>query len=208
MAFGYSLMKGRAGAAGYIREIGNHREVSARNVSPGAVCQLYRRKDGEWLVCGTETADSAGNVQWTAPKEGGVFIAQGRQVLLWEGGDEAFLMANAWLKNQGQKSGQQEKMKGPSEEQHALRTTPAETAESKTESGMECIKQTQVYAQSKQIEAQQAQIPKKQTEVWNEPAECHTPAADKNQTKESPPERAYTLRPAGKGEPVDTLPER
>ena len=55
---------------------------------------------------------------------------------------------------------------------------------------------------------QQAQIPKKQTEVWNEPAECHTPAADKNQTKESPPERAYTLRPAGKGEPVDTLPER
>lgn len=208
MAFGYSLMKGRAGAAGYIRENGDHREVSARGIPPGTVCKLYRRRDGECLLWGPETSDSSGTAQWTIPKDGSVFIAGADQVLLWEGGDEAFLLANAWLKNQGEKKGRSEKTKKPPEERQAVDTTHLETAENETESGAEHIKQTEVRAASKQNKPQCTQPQDKQTEVCSFSSEYQKPDEAQKQKKESPPERAYTLRPAGKGEPVDTLPER
>ena len=59
MAFGYALLKGRGGAAGYARESGGQREVSARNLRPGTACSLYTIQDGEYKLCGTETADGA-----------------------------------------------------------------------------------------------------------------------------------------------------
>lgn len=153
MAFGYALLKGRGGAAGYARESGGKREVSARNIQPGTVCSLYAVQDGEYRLCGTETADGSGYAKWTAPMAGSLFIADGNKVLLWDGGDDAFLEASAWLEKQNRKMPE-----------------PRETPEAKEES-----------------------LP---------------PEPKKNKEKESPPERAYTLRPAGDGEPVDTLPER
>ena len=151
MAFGYALLKGRGGAAGYARESGGQREVSVRNLMPGTACSLYTVQDGEYRLCGTETADGSGSVQWSAPMEGSLLIADGHKVLLWDGGDDAFLEASAWLEKQSQKKPE---------------------AKEKPESQKE-----------------------------------HLPPEPEKE-KESPPERAYTLRPAGEGEPVDTLPER
>ncbi len=164
MAFGYALLKGRGGAAGYMRESGGKREVSARNVAPGTACSLYTIQEGECRFCGTETADSGGNAHWTAPKEGGLFIADGNRVLLWDGGDDAFMQASAWLHRQTQKSLKQEPEEIPEAKMEAREANPLEQGSS------------------------------------SEP--------EKTQKKEDPPERAYTLRPAGSGEPVDTLPER
>ncbi|MBR0227398.1 MAG: hypothetical protein IJQ62_03520 [Clostridia bacterium] len=163
MAFGYALLKGRGGAAGYVRDSGGQREVSARNIKPGTVCSLYTIQDGKYSLCGTETADSGGNAKWTAPKEGGLLIIEGNKVLLWDGGDDAFLAACAWLEKQSQRN--------------VIKPEPTPEAD----------------------------IPEARTEA-REPAP--PPEPEKIEEKESPPERAYTLRPAGDGEPVDTLPER
>ena len=182
MAFGYALLKGRAGAAGYVRENGSQREVFARDLPPIASCSLYALQNGEYKLCGTKTTDSGGSVQWTAPKEGSLFLTDGDKVLLWDGGDEAFLRASAWLK--GQSSGKNVKTAPEKEdipEDHAL---SAETLEA-------------------------CNIPaKEKTDQGTAFSECQQPIKENEQTKESPPERAYTLRLAGNGEPVDTLPER
>ena len=165
MAFGYALLKGRSGAAGYARESGGQREISIRNVRPGTACSLYTVQSGEYRLWGTETADGGGNVHWTAPKEGALLIAEENKVLLWDGGDDAFLQASAWL------------------EKHSQRTIKPEPEE----------------------------IPEAKEEARYTSPFVYTPASEPEKTrvvKESPPERAYTLRPAGKGEPVDTLPER
>ena len=165
MAFGYALLKGRGGAAGYIRENGDQREVSARDLPPGTPCALYTLLNGECSLCGTENVDSSGNAKWTAPKEGQLFIAAGDRVLLWDGGDSAFLQASAWLKKQSQNGKNKQE--------------PEDIPEAKTE----------------------ARDP--------HPFECHPVSEpEKTEANESPPEGAYTLRPAGGGEPVDTLPER
>ena len=156
MAFGYALLKGRGGAAGYARESGGRREVSARNIRPGTTCSLYTIQDGKYSLCGTETAESGGSVQWTAPKDGGLLVVSGNKVLHWDGGDDVFLQASAWLEKQSQRKPEPEDI--PAARMEAREASP--------------------------------------------PPETKTPE------KESPPERAYILRPAGTGEPVDTLTER
>jgi hypothetical protein len=104
MAFGYALLKGRGGAAGYARESGGKRVVSARNLQPETVYSLYAVQDGDYKLCGTETADGSGNAKWTAPMEGSLFVAEENKVLLWDGGDDAFLQASAWLEKQTRKA--------------------------------------------------------------------------------------------------------
>ena len=133
MAFGYALMKGRAGAAGYIRETGKAREVMARNIPPRAICYLYRHRNGECDLCGAETADSSGNAKWTAPREGSLFIAADNQVLLWEGSDEAFLLANAWLKNQIKREEKNDKTPEESEGTQDNREVSQEISEIKAD---------------------------------------------------------------------------
>ena len=208
MAFGYALMKGRAGAAGYIRETGKAREVMARNIPPRAICYLYRHRNGECDLCGAETADSSGNAKWTAPREGSLFIAADNQVLLWEGSDEAFLLANAWLKNQIKREEKNDKTPEESEGTQDNREVSQEISEIKADSGIVCAKQAKVCIDSDQTKVHSIKNRDKQTEVCFETLELHGPSDTKKQIKETPPGQAYTLRPAGNGEPVDTLPER
>lgn len=189
MAFGYALLKGRAGAAGYVRENGSQREVSARDLPPNATCSLYALQDGEYTLCGTKTTDGSGSAKWTAPKDGSIFLTDGNKVLLWDGGDEDFLRVSAWLSSQTKKD---TKKNEPAKEKNQdapreVQALPAETLAACT-----------VPAQDRAEQAAEHSYPFERQ-----------PSAKKNErTKESPPERAYTLRPAGTGEPVDTLPER
>ncbi len=190
MAFGYALLKGRRGAAGYARDNGGQREVSARGLPPCASCSLYAVREGEYRLCGTKTADSGGSAAWTAPREGGLFLTDGDQVLLWDGGDEAFLRASAWLNRQ--RSGNAAKT---APEKEDIRETPRKGSELSAETLAACAVPAQDRA------GQAAALP--------DPPKREPPSVMENaQKKESPPERAYTLRPAGTGEPVDTLPER
>ena len=207
MAFGYSLMKGRSGASGYIRETGDQREVSVRDVVPGTVCTLYRQKGNEWEFIGNETAGSGG-AKWTVAKEGSVFLAADNKVLLWEGGDEAFLLANEWLKKQIDRNKEKCKEEEMPEVKEAVLEEPAQTAGNSLETGTEETKQTEVYKEQEQTKVQSGTKQRKQTKVCSDPPEKQTSDYAESQTKENPPERAYTLRPAGKGEPVDTLTER
>ena len=190
MGFCYALLKGRGGAGGYIRENGGQREVSARDLPPGACCALYVIREGECRLCGSETADSSGNAQWTAPKEGTLFLTSGDKVLLWDGGDEAFLRASAWLDSQ---KTQNTKKREPEKENQPK--TPQKTEALSAETLAAC----KVCAQDT--------VDQGETPVY--PFENRQPSHTGNtQTTENPPEQAYSLRPAGKGEPVDTLPER
>ncbi len=189
MAFGYALLKGRAGAVGYIRENGNQREVSARDLPSGASCSLYAVNDGEYILCGTKTTDSSGNAKWTAPKEGNLFLTDGDQLLLWDGGDEAFLRASAWLNRQ-----RRENLTKAVQEKEAIADMPQESLELPAETLAACTVPAKDQSQETPLF-----YPFERQPTFNN---------ENTQTTESPPERAYTLRPAGTGEPVDTLPER
>ena len=181
MAFGYALLKGCGGAAGYVRENGGVRSVTARDLPPFAVCELYAADENGYRLCGTETTDGDGRGQWTAPEAGALFLASRDRVLLWDGGDEAFLRASEWLSSQKKRNGETE----PEE------TGPQEglTAETLEACG---------------VPAREKPDPKPAY-----PFERALPShPESGQAKENPPERAYFLRPAGKGEPVDTLPDR
>ncbi len=190
MAFCYALLKGRGGAGGYIREEGNQREVSVRDLPPGACCTLYVNQNGEYRLCGTETADGCGNARWKAPKEGALFLTSGDKVLLWDGGDEAYLRASAWLDSQSRESAEKDE---PEKENNQEIPQKAEALSAETlEACMVC-----------------AQDNDDRRETPPYPFESRVPPHTENrQSKEYPPEQAYTLRPAGTGEPVDTLPER
>lgn len=182
MAFGYALLKGRAGAAGYVRENGSQREVSVRDLPPNATCSLYAFQDGDYTLCGTKTTDGSGSAKWTAPKEGCIFLTDGNKVLLWDGGDEAFLRASAWVKRQNSKI--TEKTAPEKEEIPEAQELSAETLAACT-------------------------VPAQEKTAFSDPFERQPPSVkEKTLTTESPPEQTYTLRPAGGGEPVDTLPER
>ena len=185
MAFGYALLKGRAGAMGYVRENGSQREISARDLPPNASCSLYAVQEEEYRLCGTKTTDSGGSAKWTAPKEGHLILAEGDKVLLWDGGDEAFLRASAWLKRQSK--GHPAKPVQEKEGMPEAQALPPET-----------LKACTFPAQDRGERALEHSYP----------FERQQPGKENAQAKESPPERAYTLRPAGTGEPVDTLPER
>ena len=189
MAFCYALLKGRGGAGGYIRETGNQREVTGRDLPSGAACALYVIRENECRLCGTETTDVSGSAKWTAPKEGTLFLASGKKVLLWDGGDEAFLRASALLNSQDQKKTEKQE---PEKEQ-----VPEAKAE-KEDLPEETLAACAVCAKEKTDQAAALAYP----------FERDLPSHSENrQTKESPPEQPYTLRPAGTGEPVDTLPE-
>ena len=190
MGFCYALLKGRGGAGGYIREEGNQREVSVRDLPPGACCTLYVNQNGEYRLCGTETADGCGNARWKAPKEGALFLTSGDKVLLWDGGDEAYLRASAWLDSQNAESAEKGE---PGKEKNTKTPQKTEALSAETlEACMMC-----------------AQDNDDQAEASIYPFESFPPAqAEKKIIKENPPEQAYILRPAGTGEPVDTLPER
>ena len=190
MAFGYALLKGCGGAAGYVRENGGQREVAARDLPLLARCDLYAAGERGYRHCGAQTADGSGNAKWTAPKEGKLFLSSGNKVLLWEGGDEAFLRACAWLSGQERREAE----KGGPE----MKTAPEEEK-----------KEEELPAELMAACAVCAKEPPAGEESPAYPFERATPSLpERGQRKESPPERAYTLRPAGQGEPVDTLPER
>ena len=184
MAFGYALLKGCGGAVGYVRENGGVRSVTARDLPPFAACELYAAFEGGYRLCGTETADGGGRGQWTAPEEGALFLASGNKVLLWDGGDEAFLRASAWLKSQGQRN--------------PGKTAPEET---RTEAGLPAG-----TLEACGVPAREKPEPDPKPGYPFERAQPSRP--ESGQATENPPERAYFLRPAGKGEPVDTLPDR
>ncbi len=184
MAFGYALLKGRGKAAGYVRETGGKREVSVRDLPPFASCCLYAAGESGYQPCGNVTADGGGNAKWTAAKGGALFVSSGNKVLLWEGGDEAFLRACAWLNGQGRS----EKGKSEPEAEEKKEEPPEERMETRADS-----ENDPAYGEAAPVY----------------PFERGRPSfPEGGQMKENPPERAYSLRPAGKGEPVDTLPER
>ncbi len=187
MAFGYILLKGRGGASGYIRENGGEREIAVRGIVPGTLCELYVAKNDDIRSQGVKEADGSGSASWTAPPAGRAFITAENKVLLWDGGDEAFLRAAAWLNSRREKS-PEGKAPDPAAD------TAAEQASDTPLPG----NKTTAFGRG----AKRQEEPPLPFERFL----SHAAAAEPE--KESPPERAYTLRPAGKGEPADTLPER
>ena len=141
MGFGYAFMRGQKGAEGIVREAAGKRTVQARGLTPGETCAAYvLEKDGA-RECARAVADQAGQCRLAVALPGPLFVSANGRVRLWEGGDETYLRACAFL------------------------------------------------------DAQKPSLPARK-----EPAAPETPPNE--------PEEPYTLRPAGSGENVDTLPRR
>ena len=100
MAFGYTLLRGKREAAGYIQKTGGKRTVFVRGMKPDENCGLYVLTENGAALCTQKTAGPGGQVQLETDGAGTLFVAADGGVRLWEGDDEAFLRACAYLEAQ------------------------------------------------------------------------------------------------------------
>ena len=196
MAFGYTLLKGRGGTSGHIRETDGKREISVRGLPPGSPCALYAWEDGVGVPQDERKTDGDGNARLTAVSPGRVFVAAAGRVMLWEGEEDAYLAASAWLKQQNKRPEEKKELKNPAQEKpDAAHDSPEE------KKAPEAEKPSDILLAETALLRDAAQPAKEREAAPSPPSSCQ-------QEKETPPEQAYTLRPAGTGEPVDALPER
>ena len=136
MGFGYSFLRGRQGAEGHVQEKGVGRLVTLRGLKEGEACVLYVFSGGAARTAARERADGAGQARLTANQKGKLFVAVGGQVRLWEGEEEDYLRACAWLaeekKNALAEEKEKEKEKGAEE---AAPSLPAPSREEPEDPG-------------------------------------------------------------------------
>ncbi len=179
MAFGYAFLCGFQGAKGYIRETDGIRTVSVRGMKPGETCVLYVFIDKEADICDQKTADSDGHATLETARSGPLFVTQNETVRLWEGNDDAYLRACEFLVSHSHAS-------MDNFQKETIKRKEEAPAANEAETNMD----SWVFEPA---------IP---DEKENFPQENISPAGKVEQ------EPDYTLRAPGKGEPVDTLPER
>lgn len=177
--FGYAFMKGQNGMEGYIRDTAGKRMMQARGIPAGETCELYALTGSFAKKCGRAAADQSGQCRIAAADPGALFAVVNGRVRLWEGGDETYLRACAFLEKQATQS--------------APPHQPAEAASQAAKPSFSPAKETDA--------------PQKEEENKSEKEE-KAEKKEKKKEKENEKERPYVLRPAGTGENVDTLPPR
>lgn len=95
---GYRLMRGRQGASGHIREMGDGGLLSAGGLTPGERYALRALPGGECLQ--EKAADGEGCVSFACTALGPVFLARGSSVVLWEGEEQGYWMACGCLQQE------------------------------------------------------------------------------------------------------------
>ena len=100
MAFGYALMQGQNGMEGYIRSLSGERIVSVRGAKGKGACALYALNEGGGKLQARGQADSAGQWKGSAKEAGRLFVTVDGKIRLWEEGDETYLRAGQWLREE------------------------------------------------------------------------------------------------------------
>lgn len=95
---GYRLMRGRQGASGHIREMGEMGRLFAGGLTPGESYALRGLPGGEKL--GEETVDGEGCAVFSCAISQMVFVARGNCVVLWEGEEQGYLLACGCLERE------------------------------------------------------------------------------------------------------------
>ncbi len=184
MEFQYFLMRGRRGASGYGMKRDGKKEVVFRGLKPGQTCALYALNGSGARFCGTKEADGAGQASFTVPDEGPLFAAADGQAILWEGENENFLRACAWLEKEKKKR-EVTAEKPAAEEKNEKAAAGEARGEEKEDAPARAKTEAAVFSEDKVSGSDQEKT-----------------AAEKNT-----PEERWTLRPAGEGEAVDALTE-
>ena len=134
MAFGYALLSGRRGAAGFARQDGKNRRVSVRGLQAGERCALYAlTREGAALCC-RESADAEGRAELQAACPGDLFMEADGEVRLWEGDDGVYLRACAYLSAQAHDGVANEEGR---QEQNPLERAQEQEKEQNTETAAE-----------------------------------------------------------------------
>ncbi|MBR0406708.1 MAG: hypothetical protein IJI53_01590 [Clostridia bacterium] len=184
MAFAYEIMRGRRGASGHCQETAGKTAVHGRGFNPGETCVLYAlTREGAEKRDETQ-ADGNGHVMLTGRSGHSFFVVSEGGVRLWQGGEDNYLRAAEWLKKERRKA---------REEQRAPAIIEPEEARKILAKDLEEIQTPPAKEEEKEEAESEAAEPMEQT------------ATQETSKPESEP--PYTLRPAGSGEPVDTLPE-
>ena len=215
MAFGYTLMKGRQGAAGHIRENGDQREIAVRGLPPETLCAMYALADGNARLCSQRQTDREGQARFSIAEPGHVFVALDGKPMLWEGGEETYLRAAAWLEKQRKTESDARREAAQSQDvslpdTDIIRQVQQEARDDSIEQDEPTQKQAAMERPSDALLAEEAVL-RDALQPAQEKAESAYPFERQpfiQPETENPPEQAYILRPAGEGEPVDALPKR
>lgn len=110
MGYQYRMLRGKAGAAGYLRSDGQKTILRGTGLSPGGRYAAYIWNDGTAQLLAGAEADGNGGLQLSAPGEQRMFLAGAAGVVLWEEGENgaqnfwrAQTAFNAWQKAQAQR---------------------------------------------------------------------------------------------------------
>lgn len=183
MAYGYSLLRGRQGAEGHIRETGEGRTAHVRGVKPGEKCALYALQAGTARLWDEKRADGEGRARLRAAGPGNLFVACEGGVRLWEGGEDTLLRASAFLTKQ--RTPEKKTEEETKEEARPAVPPPEETEDTEKETEQE---EMAALLRAAQTPAREAAEKKESSEKTEETA-------------------AWSLRPPGEGEGVDALPD-
>lgn len=129
----YRFLRGKGGAAGFVREMAEESAFSAQGLPPGAECVLCALPSGVELA--KKTADGEGRLILRGRFPPGLFLTAGGRVILWEGEEEGYLAAAGRLRA-ARRGGEAEEKEtaGPAvlREEPAEKETDGKTAEEKT----------------------------------------------------------------------------
>ncbi len=111
MAYQYCMLRGKAGAAGYLRSDGQKTILRGTGLSPGTCYAAYIWSDGTAHLLARTEADGNGGLQLSAPGEQHMFLAGAAGVVLWEEGEngernfwQTQMALKAWQETELQKT--------------------------------------------------------------------------------------------------------
>ena len=89
MEFGYRLMRGKNGASGFVRGMGERAMLSVQGLKPGEGCALFALLREEARLLEQKPADRDGRAQFLTAADQRLFLTEHGKVTLWEDGQDA-----------------------------------------------------------------------------------------------------------------------
>ena len=199
MAYGYRLLRGKGGAAGYVRGSGEEMRLQGKGLAPGTQYTAYALDAGAARPLAAGRADCSGALRLTLAGDGALFVANGQTVALWEDADDPalrFWQAQAALTAQ-----------------RSAVPAAAETAAEDALAEGERLTESEAPSGDAEQPAYAALLPQigQETppETQGKSAEANAPSAEREtETREAaePAEPEIVLRPESAAPPVDGLP--
>ena len=208
MAFGYEMLHGRQGAAGYCREESGETVIRAKGFKPGERYVLHALLPDRIEQLSEKTADSSGQAVFRCFAGNPVFVAVNGKPCLWQGGEENYLRASEELKKLKKKE-QTKTGETPKDISPEIKNEPTEQP---AEVPQEIQKILSRDLEEIQLDPNPMEDVSAEEMTQEELPPEHATAEEPTQEPESilhepEPEPPYTLRSPSDKEPVDALPD-